>query len=116
MKIEEKIQQLQLMEQSLQQLLLQKQAFQAQLVEIESAQRHLKDSDVAYKIVGNIMVKTDKTTLEKDLKEKNEILTVRIKNIEKQEEATKENVKKLREEVLNDLKKSEGGRHGVSTD
>ncbi len=116
MKPEEKLRQLQILEQSLQQLLLQKQAFQSQLVEIESAQHELKEADTAYKIVGNVMIKAEKAALEKDLKEKNEMFNLRIKNIEKQEEATKEKVKKLRQEVLESLKKKESeGRHGSQT-
>lgn len=102
---EEKIQQLQLLEQSLQQLLLQKQAFQAQLVEVESAQEGTKTTEEVYRIVGNILIRAKKDDVEKELKEKKEMLDIRIKNIEKQEEAIKEKVKKLRQEVLKKIEK-----------
>jgi len=104
MKTEEKIQNLQAMERGLQQLLLQKQTFQAQLMEIESAQEEIKKSDTVYKIVGNIMLKADRQSMEKELKEKNETLNLRIKNIEKQEESAREKAKKLRGEVLEEIK------------
>jgi len=104
MKTEEKIQQLQGMEQSMQQLLLQKQTFQAQLMETESAQEEIKKSEIAYKFIGNIMLRSSREDLEKELMEKNETLMLRIKNIEKQEESAKEKIKKLRSEVLEEIK------------
>ena len=104
MKTEEKIQNLQAMEQGLQQLLLQKQTFQAQLMEIESAQEEIKKSETVYKIIGSIMLKADRQSMEKELKEKSETLNLRIKNIEKQEESAHEKAKKLRGEVLEEIK------------
>lgn len=103
-KTQEKIQTLQLLEQNLQNLLLQKQQFQSQLVEIESALSELGKSKEAYKIIGNIMVSSDKETLENDLKEKQGIFGIRIKSIEKQEDSIKERAKKLQEEVLSEMK------------
>ena len=104
MKTEEKIQQLQTLEQNLQQLLLQKQTFQAQLLEAESAQEEIKKSDTIYKVLGGIMIKSEKEVVEKELKEKNETLLLRIKNTEKQEGSLKEKVQKLRGEVLEEIK------------
>lgn len=105
MKAEEKIHQLQVAEQSMQNLLMQKQSFQAQLLEIESAQDELKNTETVYKVVGNLMLKSKKEDVEKELKEKNETVTLRLKNIEKQEEKIQDQVKTLREEVLNGMKK-----------
>ncbi len=101
----EKLQQLQILEQGLQQLLMQKQAFQAQLMETESAQEGAKSTEEIYKIVGNILIKARKADIEKELSEKKQMLDIRIKNIEKQEEATKEKVKRLRQEVLKTIEK-----------
>lgn len=103
-KTQEKIQTLQLLEQNLQNFLMQKQQFQAQLVEIESALSELGKSKEAYKIVGNIMVSSEKESLEKELKEKQETLGVRIRSIEKQENSIKDRAKKLQEEVLGEMK------------
>lgn len=102
---QEDIQQLQLMEQSLQQFMMQKQAFQSQLMEIESALSELDKTDQAYKIVGNLMIASNKTDLKKDLESKKEILSLRIKNLEKQEVKIKENASKLQSEVLKGMKK-----------
>lgn len=107
MKSQEKLQQLQLLEQGLQQLLMQKQAFQAQLAEVESAQQEIKTTDSVYKIVSNIMIKAKRDDVEKELNEKNELLNLRVKSIEKQEESTKDKVKKLRQEVLEEIKQKQ---------
>ncbi|MFH1848871.1 MAG: prefoldin subunit [archaeon] len=97
---EEKIQKLQLLEQRLQNFLSQKQSFQVQLNEVESALSELKGKKSAYKIIGNIMVDTGASELMKDLNQKKEMIEIRIKNLEKQENKTKEEAKKLQSEVL----------------
>jgi prefoldin beta subunit len=101
---EKKISQLQMMEQSMQGFLMQKQQFQGQLVEIESALKELEKSKEAYKIVGNIMVSSDKKELEDDLKKKKEIVELRIKTLEKQENQIKEKASGIQEEVMKELK------------
>lgn len=101
----EDLHKLQLMEQSLQQFLIQKQNFQAQLMEIDSALSELEKTDAAYKIVGNIMVSSNKDDLKKDLESKKEVLNLRIKNLEKQEEKIKENASKLQAEIMKNIKK-----------
>ena len=104
---QEGIQQLQLLEQNLQNFLMQKQQFQAQLIEIDSALEELKDNKEAYKIIGNIMVKTSKEELEKDLKNKKEMIELRIKTLEKQEDKIQERSKKIQEDVLKKMKTEE---------
>lgn len=102
---EEKLNQLQLLEQNMQNFLLQKQNFQAQLLEVESALGELEKTDSAFKIVGNIMVASEKNALKKDLEQKKEMLEIRIKNLEKQEEKIKEKASKTQAEVLEKIKK-----------
>jgi prefoldin beta subunit len=102
---EQKISQLQMFEQGLQSFLQQKQQFQSQMMEIESALEELTGAKEAYKIVGNIMVRTDGDELQKDLSSKKEMLEIRIKAIEKQETQLKDKAKKLQEEVLLQMKK-----------
>lgn len=97
---QEKIQQLQGIEQNMQHFLKQRQQFQMQLLEIESALEELRKTEKAYKIIGNIMVATEKGALEKDLQEKKERLELRIKSFEKQETALKDQAKGLREEIV----------------
>lgn len=101
---QEKIGQLQLIEQNLQNLLAQRQQFQAQLLEIDSALKEIKTSEKAYKIIGNIMVSSDKGSLEKDLKEKKDMMDIRIKALEKQEQQLKEKAQKIQQEVMGSIK------------
>ncbi|MBW3004852.1 prefoldin subunit beta [Candidatus Woesearchaeota archaeon] len=102
---QESIGRLQLIEQQVQTMAMQKQQFQSQLFEVENALKELKTSKTAYKIVGNIMVLSDKEKLEKDLKQKKEIIDLRIANLDKEEKKLKEKAKKLQEELLSKLKK-----------
>ena len=107
---ENKIGQLQLLEQNLQNFLVQKQGFQGQLSEIDSALEELKGAKNAYKIVGNIMVASEKEELEKDLKQKKEELELRIKTLEKQEQTIKDKATKLQSEVLGEMKEKKWRR------
>ncbi len=100
---EEKINRLSMLEQNSSQLSAQKQSFQTQLMETESALNELKTTGEAYKIVGNIMVKADKASLEKDLNSKKQLLESRIKSVEKQEGSVKEKAKALQQEVMKEL-------------
>ena len=101
---EQKIGQLQMYEQSLQTFLGQKQQFQAQMVEAESALNELEHAETAYKIVGNIMVLSDKKELKADLESKKEMFELRIKSIEKQENQVREKTSKLQSEILKKIK------------
>jgi prefoldin beta subunit len=101
--VQEKINRLSTMEQSLQSFLSQKQAFQSQLLELNSALEELKKTDKAYRIVGNIMVDTDKALLEKDLSEKKEMMELRIKSLEKQESKMREKTSEIQSEVMKEM-------------
>lgn len=103
-KINENIQELQILEQNLQSLLLQKQAFQFELNETENALSEVsKSKDDIYKITGQIMIKAKKEEVEKELSERKDILSLRIKSIEKQERAFKEKIDSLREELSKNM-------------
>ncbi len=104
---EQKISQLQMFEQSLQGFLGQKQQFQMQLVEVESALGELENTEKAYKIVGNIMVETDRKELQADLNSKKEVLELRLKTMEKQETQVREKASKLQSEILQKMKKED---------
>jgi prefoldin beta subunit len=73
------------------------------MIEIESALNELKNSEENYKIIGNIMVKTNKEELQKDLNQKRELFELRIKTIEKQEKETKEKASKIQTEVMKEI-------------
>ncbi len=100
----EKIAQLQLLEQNIQTFLMQKQQFQMQLNEVTSALENIKGSEKTYKIIANVMIDAKKDDLEKELDQKKEMLELRIKSLEKQEESIKEKSQKLQKEVLGEMK------------
>lgn len=103
--VQEKIAKLQGLEQNLQNFLMQRQQFQTQLMEIDSALDEIEKTDSAYKIVGNIMVKTGKEDLKKDLTQKKELMEIRITSLEKQESQLQEKAQELKDEVMKNLKK-----------
>lgn len=104
---QQKIAQLQLLEQNLQNTLIQKQTFQSQLLELENALEELNKTKEtsSYKIIGTIMISSKKEDLKKDLNSKKEILQLRIKNLEKQQEQIKEKATGLQQEVMKDIQK-----------
>ena len=109
---EQKIAKLQLLEQNLQNFLMQKQSLQTQLNEVAGAIEELnKSKGNVYKIVGNIMVASEKSSLEKDLNSKKELIELRIKNLEKQEEKIKEEATELQNEVLSKFKDEKQHQH-----
>jgi prefoldin beta subunit len=101
---EKKMEQLRLIEQNLHAFLIQKQQFQTQLIETESALKELENTKESFKIIGNIMISSDKEELKKDLKKKKEIIELRIKNVEKQENKLREKAGSMQSEVINELK------------
>ncbi len=100
----EDLKQFQILEQSLQAVHMQKQQFHAQLIEIESALVELSKSSTAYKIVGNIMVASKKEDLKRDLEEKKEVFSARMKVLEKQEQKYQEEAGKLQKELVKGMK------------
>ena len=106
---EEGIQQLQLIEQSLQNFMMQRQNFNMQQLEIENALKEIElTKEKPYKIVGNIMVQSEKEDLKKDLTSKKEIVDLRIKNFEKQESKLKEKAEDLQKTIREELQKKGG--------
>ncbi len=102
---QENISKLQLIEQNIQTLLMQKQQFQAQLFEVESALKEIEKTDEAFKIVGNVMIKTDKAALKNELNQKKELIDLRFKNIDKQEKQLKDKAEALQKDVMSKIKK-----------
>jgi len=103
---QKQIQELQVLEQNLQSVLMQKQSFQLETSEIENSLTEIqKASGDVYKIVGQIMIKSDKENIEKELKQKQELVNVRLKSLDKQEEEISKRAESLREEVLGKIGK-----------
>ena len=85
-KIQEKIQEIQILEQNLHNLILQKQAFQMELNETENASSEIeKTKEDVFKIISNLMIKTDKSKLKEELNRKKDLLNLRLKSINSQE-------------------------------
>ena len=98
---ENQIQELQMLEQTMQNLLFQKQSFQIELAEIQEALAELKKSgEEIYKIIGQLMLKTDKSKTLVELEEKNKLLELRIKTLENQERNILDKIEKIRENLL----------------
>ena len=103
---EQQIQELQILEQSLQSILMQKQSFQLELSEIENSLEELaKTKDDVFKIVGQIMIKASKENLLKELKETKDLISIRLKSFDSQEEKLSGNAEIIREKVLSKIKK-----------
>jgi len=98
---EKNIEELQILEQNLQNILLQKQAFQIELRETQAALKELeKSGEEVFKIIGQLMIKTDKKDMKEELINKEKIIDLRIKSFEKQEHALSEKLGELQREIL----------------
>lgn len=99
---DKKIQEMQMLEQNLQNLLFQKQAFQMELSETKSALKEIGNSGgEVFKIIGQLMIKTDKAKMKEELSNKEKIITLRIKSIEKQETPLAKKLEDLQKEIIN---------------
>ena len=103
-KTQEKIMELQSIEQGIQNLSMQKQQFQSQLFEIDSAISEIDETKEAYKIIGNIMVKSESRKVKEGLLEKKESYTLRVKSIENQEKSLAEKAVRMQKEVMQEIK------------
>ena len=95
-----KVQELQMLEQDLQRVLMQKQSLEIEMNEAGNALTELlKTGDEVYKILGGIMIKSDKKSLKSELEEKKKILEIKIQSLEKQEKNLDEKSDSLRLEI-----------------
>ncbi len=95
-----KVQEMQMIEQSLQSLLMQKQAFLMESEENDRALHELNNSgDEVYKLVGQLLIKSEKKKILEDLQKKSELLNLRIKNLEKQELSMTDKLENLRQDI-----------------
>lgn len=99
--VQENLEEMQLIDQTLQQLLLQKHAFQMELSETKSALSEIeKSEDEVYKIVGQLMIKSEKSKIKEELLNKQKIIDIRLKSLEKQESTLSEKLEKIRDELM----------------
>jgi len=105
--VDEYVEELHMIEKNLQQLVAQKQHLQTQLIEIEGALGELsKNPKQVFKVTGAVMIESSLETLQKELETKKEMIDVKLKNIVKQEDRLRQNVKEKQEHVLKHMKKN----------
>lgn len=98
---EKNMQELQMLEQNLQNLLLQKQAFQFELRETQAALKELeKSGEEVFKMIGQLMIKTDKKSMKEELINKEKMIDFRIKEFGKQERVLAGKFEALQKEAL----------------
>jgi len=98
---ENQIQEINILEQNLQQLFLQKQAFNMELSETETALEEIKKSgDEIFKIVGKLMIKSEKKKIEEELVQKIKLLQLRCNSLDKQEKIFSDKIESIRKELI----------------
>ena len=101
---EEQIAHLQQQEQQLQQMILQRQTMQSQLLETDNALDTLqKTEEKPFKMVGPLLIAIDKKELTEDLTSKKETLTIRLKNVEEQEEQMRKKFQESQDKLLKQI-------------
>lgn len=105
---EKKIHELQMMEHTLQSMMSEKQNVEVELNEVLNALGEVENSeDDIYKIVGEIMIKSKKELVLKDLEEKKKVLDLRISSFDKQESLMEKKISEQREEIKSLIDKKE---------
>lgn len=103
---QESLQELQFLEQNLNSILMQKRAIEMENSELESSLEEVKkNKEDIFKLIGNILIKTDKESVEKDLKEKIEHVKARLRTYEVQEKNIAKRISEIRGEMLKNKKK-----------
>lgn len=101
MNAEKNIQEIQFLEQGLQNILFQKQAFQMELSEAKEALKELENSkDEVFKVIGQIMIRSEKSKIKEEMLSKIKIFELRMKTLEKQEVSLAERIEKIRDDSL----------------
>ncbi|VUT28071.1 MAG: Prefoldin subunit beta [Candidatus Syntrophoarchaeum sp. GoM_oil] len=100
--LQNQIAQLQQLQQQAQALTMQKSQIEMMLKEMDGALEELVkagDDDVIYRNVGEILIKSDKASVQADLTEKKETFDLRLKTIERQDERVQKRFQQLQEQV-----------------
>ena len=88
-------------QQQMQAYIMQKEQLSIQLMEINKAVEDLektKEADI-YRISGPVLIKTKKADAKKDLKEKQDMIKLRLSQIEKREKGIKDKIDELKERL-----------------
>ncbi|MFH1521894.1 MAG: prefoldin subunit [archaeon] len=96
------IQELQMMEQTFQQLLMQKNAFSMESNETDLIIREVEktEGEVSRIVGGQVIIKATKETILEDMKKKKELIDVRMKTINEQEQEFSKKIESIREEIM----------------
>ena len=109
--IQQRLLRLQQLQQTLQGIMTQKQQLEMQLTEVEQASSELEkmnETAVIYKSIGSLLVKSQKSPVMDELKERKELLTMRVDVLAKQEDRLRTQVKELQEKLQQDLRPLSG--------
>lgn len=99
--LQQLVNQVQLYQQQIQTVLLQKETLNMQIAEIDAALKEMentKETDI-YKISGPILIKAGKADLQKELNEKKEMTSIRVKTLEKNENLIRSKLTELRNKL-----------------
>lgn len=78
----------------------QRATLQQQLSEVDNALGELENTSEAYRIIGNIMVKTSPEKMKTELSEKKESINARLQSVQRQETRFREQLEALQKEIL----------------
>jgi prefoldin beta subunit len=109
--IQQRLLRLQQLQQTLQGVVSQKQQLEMQLTEVEQAESELKklnETAVIYKSIGALLIKSEKDKVTTDLRERKELLKMRVEVLGKQEQRLRTQVKDLQEKLQRDLRPISG--------
>lgn len=104
--VQERLLRLQQLQRSLQTVIAQKQQVELELAESEQALTelgNLSEGAVIYKSIGSLLVKTEKSKVEADLKERKELLNTRAQVLGKQEERLRSQLNQLQAKLKQEL-------------
>ncbi len=108
MNIESEISRLQVLEQNLKGIEMQRQNVQLQLFESENSLNELKNYEgKPFKIVGPVMIESNKEDVVRDLKEKMDLLKVRSESMGKQEISLKKEFEEIQAKIMENLNQSQ---------
>jgi len=88
-------------QQQMQAYMMQKESLSIQLIEINKAIEDIeksKEKDI-YRISGPVLIKTQMADAKKDLKEKHDLIKLRLSQIEKKEKGIKDKIDDLRDKL-----------------
>ncbi|MBU2503509.1 MAG: prefoldin subunit [Nanoarchaeota archaeon] len=97
---EQQSQEISTLEQNLQNLLFQNQAFQMEISEVKAAMKEIEGSKEVFKIVGQLMMKSNPESVKEELSNKEKLLSLRIKALENQESELTKRLETLKKQIM----------------